>query len=371
MKQCLGTLRILTFACCAMGCAAAVHASESRGFVVTWFTPAMNSQDGDCGPGGINPRGNQLFETIVKDLNLSPGEVAKALEGYPDNYAQIATERGRIDGKPVNVYLNPTSVPDPLIKTSLGKKGYGFNLDGKDGPNDFVEIETGEKGVDNMLSRVTGCFESMRGSPTSRPSYPQGHWSQPTGQMQAWVIEVSAVDDWQNDSSVNVGIYRARDPIVRSLTSEPQPDMTFTIDENPTSWNEMRGHIKDGVLYTDPIEFKMVGDPYYISYYRFKSARLRMRISADGNVQAILGGYFDWLPLYMNFALGGADAEPTLSVNVPGMYYALRRFAEVDPDPRTGINMGISAAYRIEAAPAFLMHQKPRSAETQSASSRQ
>lgn len=349
--------RFATVSCLLL--AGIAHASESRGFVVSWFYPAMNSQSGDCGPDGINLSGDKLFERILKSRDMSPSEREEALRKFPDSYSAFATERGMIDGKPVNIYMNPTAEPDPHIKIAQGKRGYGFNLDGKEGPDDFMDVESGEKGIDNKLARAVGCFESMRGTSTSRPSYPAGHWSQPADSMQAWVIEVSGVDNWQNDEEVNVGVYRAVEPIVRSLTSEPQADMTFRIDPNPNAWNEMRGRLKDGVLVTDPSDFNMIGDPYGVVRYRFVTARLRMKFARDGTAQAILGGYFHWLPLYMNFALGGGNAEATLSIDAPGLYYALRRLAEVDPDPATGVNMGISAAYRIEAIPAFLIHTHP------------
>jgi hypothetical protein len=328
------------------------EAAESRGFVVSWFYPAMNSQEGDCGPDGINPRGDKIFEGVLKSQNMSPSEIQDALRGAPDVFPSAITERGSIDGKAVNVYMNPTSVPDPNIKIAKGEKGYGIDLDGHVSPTDFIDLETGEPGADNMLARVVGCFESFRGTSTSRPSYPAGHWAQPAEAMRAWVIEISGVDDWRNDDEVEVGMYRAVQPIVRGLTGEAIRDMTFRIDPNPRAWNQMRARIKNGVLLSEPTRLKMIGDPYGVSHYDFHDAQLRMSLAEDGSAQAILGGYFNWLPLYMNFAMGGAKAESTLSVDLPGMYYALRRNTKVDA---TGQSIGISAAYRIEAIPAFLI----------------
>jgi hypothetical protein len=292
---------------------------------------------------------------------MSPSEIQDALRGAPDVFPPIITERGSIDGKAVNVYMNPTSAPDPNIKLAKGEKGYGIDLDGRVNPTDFIDLETGEAGADNMLARVVGCFESFRGTPTLRPSYPAGHWAQPAEAMRAWVIEVSGVDDWRNDDEVEVGVYRAVQPIVRGLTGEAIRDMTFRIDANPHAWNRMRGRIKNGVLLSEPTHFQMIGDPYGVSYYDFREARLRMTIAEDGSAQAILGGYFNWLPLYMNFALGGAKAESTLSVDLPGMYYALRRNTKVDA---TGQSIGISAAYRIDAIPAFLIQPESPPAPT-------
>ena len=355
----------LIFLPCAFG--VSMGATESRGFVVTWVYPAMNSEDGDCGPDGINPRAQQIFETILKTQKRTPQEIKDAFRGFPDEVSPFITNRGVLNGKPVNVYKYPTSEPDPHIKTAMGKNGYGFNLDGKNGPDDFVDIDTGETGVDNQFARVVGCFESFRGTPKARPSYPAAYWLEPADYMQAWVIEVSGVHDWKNDPNVKIGIYRAVEPIVRGLTSEPLADMSFHIDPNPNSWNEFHGHIKNGVLFTDPIEnFNMIGDPYSVTDYRFRNARLRMKFLADGKAEVVLGGYYYWKPQYMNFAMGGGKAEGNLSVDIPGLYYAFRRFAELDPDPETGVNRAISAAYKLEAVPAFLIHSNSRNLQSRS-----
>src|SRR3954470_5304824 len=115
--------------------------AETRGYVISWFHTAANSKDGDC-PKGLNPNGEALSRRILTDMGKSKAEIEKIMVDFPFNYGTFATMRGRIDGKPVNVYLNPTSVPDPNAFYQEGKEGYGFNLDGKVGPADYTDPET-------------------------------------------------------------------------------------------------------------------------------------------------------------------------------------------------------------------------------------
>jgi hypothetical protein len=52
----------------------------------------------------------------------------------------------------------------------------------------------------------------------------------------------------------------------------------------------------------------------------------------------------------------GVTNEVNVSLDVPGLYYALRKIADADPDAETGMNMSISASYFIEAIPAYIQH---------------
>ena len=128
--------------------------AETMGFLINWFQPAMYSTDDDC-DGGLNLAAPELFARILNEQGLSPKEVEKLLADFPHTFTREYSNRGRINGEPVNAYLNPTSVPDPNVKISTGTLGYGFNLDGKNGPDDFIDPSTGEDGVDNICLLYT------------------------------------------------------------------------------------------------------------------------------------------------------------------------------------------------------------------------
>lgn len=341
-----------------------VVASETKGYVVKWFHMATYSDDQAC-PQGINPRSEEVFLRILNDMEMPSEKIEEIMADFPNTMYYYAGRRGKIDGKPVDVYLNPTSVPDPKLKTVQGHEGLGFNLDGKDSAEDFVDTETGERGVDNQLYRALGCIGSLRGTPDARPTHPSIQWDMVRDQMPAWLVEISGIDDTQNDDDVEVSVYRAIEPVVRDATAEPQADMTFHIDPSPRTENRVRGKIKDGVLVTEPFDFYMIGDPFAIPEYDLGNARLRFTWDANGNMNGILGGYQDWEMIYWSFASGGSVNEANVSIDVPGIYYVLRNFADGRPDPKTGMNMAISASYVVEAIPAFIEHSAPQTAAAQ------
>ena len=66
---------------------------------------------------------------------------------------------------------------------------------------------------------------------------------------------------------------------------------------------------------------------------------------------------------HRGFGRGGAGVEVNISLDMPGIYYALRKMADAVPDPKSGQNTRISAAYWIEAVPAFIARDGRKTAE--------
>ncbi len=332
--------------------------AETRGYSVSWFYMAAESQKDDC-PDGTNPLSDVMVKQFLVDMGKTPAEITELFKDYPNNLYGALYMRGKRDGKPVNVYANPTSVPDPNIKTARGHVAYGFNLDGKDGPNDFVDPQTGEHGVDDMLYRAVGCFITQRASGGTRATWPAIEWDMTRDQMPAWLIEVSGIersaDGKIKDGDVKVGFYRATAPVTRNAAGDPQADMSFAVDTNPRTQNLVHASMHNGTLTTDPFEFYLIQDPFGVAEYHFKQTRVRLTLNDDGSAKGTLGGYEPWLPIYHSFALGGSTNELNLSVNTPGIYYALKKLADAYPDA-SGQNQFISASYTIEAVPAFVSH---------------
>jgi hypothetical protein len=350
----------------AAGFVARSASAETRGYVISWFYMSAASQDDDC-PQGTNPLSEVFARKMLVDMGKTPEEIDKAYKDFPNNMYGAIVMRGKVDGKPAYVYANPTSVPDPNIKTAQGHVAYGFNLDGKDGANDFVDPETGEHGVDDQVYRALGCFVAQRAVVGARPTWPSIEWDTTRDQMPAWVIEVNGVEtgkDGPKDGDVQVGIYRATAPIMRNAGGEVQADMSFQVDSNPRMQNVVHGAIKNGVVTTDPFEFYMIGDPFAVPEYHFKQARVRLTLKPNGALTGVLGGYEPWLPIYTSFAIGGSVNELNLSVDAPGIYYALKKFADAYPD-ETGQNQYISSSYWIEAVPAFITHPKDNTKTSQ------
>ncbi len=350
----------------ALFAAGAAQASETRGFVVSWFYPSVAAQvsEIDC-PTGMNPDAATNVIRILREQGKKPDEIEKIMFEFPNNvYAHIG-QRGRIDGKPVSPYSNPLSVPDPNIKLVVGKQSYGFNLDGKaDANQDFTNPQTGQSGVDNQLFRVLGCMGIMRAEPGVRPSWPSIQWNTVQLQMPAWLIEVSGIDDIKNDPEVEVRWVSATTPIILDANGEPQADMTFIEDRNPETKNRMKGSIKDGMLITEPMEaFSANGHRWAYAELRMKNAQLGLKLNDDGKGMGYLGGFHRWAPFYTLVAEGGAGYEGMLSMDLPGMYYAFRKAADAEPDPVTGLNLSISSVFTVEVVPAFIIKPDVQTAQ--------
>jgi hypothetical protein len=113
--------------------------AETRGFAVSWFYMSAISQDEDC-PGGLAPASEVMARKWLADAGKTPAEIEELYKGFPLALYPTMRMSGRDrNGQPLNIYTNSTSIPDPNIKTLTGKTAYGFNLDGKDGPKDFID----------------------------------------------------------------------------------------------------------------------------------------------------------------------------------------------------------------------------------------
>jgi len=345
-------------------------AAETKGFVVSWFNVAeyADPQNRDC-PHGVNDGPEIYYRRELKQSGLPQAQIDKYINEFLDlSKAQqtipVAQMRGRINGKPADVYADPTSMPDPHLKLVEGPIGYGFDLDGKDKKGDFTDPETGEKGVDNQLYRVIGCINELKTHTlTDRPPLQLNYWNVLYEQMPAWLVEISNIEDPQNSPDVTVTITRAIEAPTKDSGGNVETNLTFTSDPNPRWHNVVHGRIKDGVLTTDHFDMNMLGDPFWIQEFHFKEARMRINIAPDGSQKAILGGYHPWFPFYWQYGSEGWGVDATNNVDLPGFYYALKNAADAYPDPKTGQNTMISSAWLMEAVPAFITHAADQRAE--------
>ncbi|HTJ64648.1 MAG TPA: hypothetical protein VL899_12655 [Alphaproteobacteria bacterium] len=340
-------------------------AAQTKGFVVSWFNVAeyADPQNRDC-PHGVNDGPEIYYRRELKQAGLPQAAIDKYINEFLDlskfaTTIPVAQMRGKRDGKPADVYADPESMPDPKIKLVEGPMGYGFNLDGKVKPADFTDPETGEKGVDNQLYRVIGCINELKTHTlTDRPPLQLNYWNVLYEQMPAWLIEISGIEDPQNSPDVTVTITRAYEPPTKDSGGNVESNLTFTSDPNPRWHNVAHGRIKDGVLTTDNFDMNMQGDPFWIQEFHFKEARIRAKIDENGNLRGFVGGYHPWFPFYWQYGSEGWGVDATNNVDLPGLYYALKKSADADPDPKTGQNRMISSSWLVEAVPAFVTHPK-------------
>jgi hypothetical protein len=248
-------------------------------------------------------------------------------------------------------------VPDPHVHVVQGHYGYGFNLDGKGqaSPNGFEDPETHETGVNNQLFRAIGCTGSQRAKPPYKSAFAETQWDLLLDQMPAWVISITGDNLAASGAPVTVEVDRAMEHIARDATGRVRADMTFRADMNARSHNVFHGRIHNGTLTIEPGILNLLGDPYLVPEFHLDNAHMRIRLEADGNLKGIIGGYLPWYRFYWSLANSGYTLESITSMDMPGLYYTLKRLADADPDPKTGQNAEISAAYSIEAVPVYLV----------------
>lgn len=348
-----------------LGAASQAMAAETRAYAVSWFHVAAYVQEDDC-PQGVNPVAKPLYQRILKDLGYTPDEIQTILEGNLGeggkdkngrNSRDIGTYRGKLDGQPVDVYVHPYTVPDPKIHLAQGRYANGFDLDGKVGPDkrSSIDPDTQETGVDNHLRQVMGCSHQFHTKLPDRPGYPANEWDLSRDDMPAWVMSVTG-EDLNKDGDVTITFDRALEPVRRDANGAVMPDVTYRIDPDARSHSSVPGKIVKGRLTSAaPFHFAMTADSGVIPDFEMNQAQVRFDLQPDKSLKGYLGGYQPWISIYFMFANLSAGAENSLSTDMPGLYYALKRMADYDPDPHTGENRAISGTYRMEMVPAFLL----------------
>jgi hypothetical protein len=335
------------------GFAAGPAAAETRSFVVDWFWNADFYDAGTC-PDGLNISSAEFYRRDLLRLGMPRDKVEEVMRHFPGEGGEgqpwIPLVRVRGNGKD-NVYARPETAPDPQLKLATGRFAYGFDLDGKAGPGSFEEPDTHEAGVDNALFRAFGCLRAFVGP--GRPSLSEVRWDILRNQMPAWLVTLD-LPDGGRDGDATVILQRAVQTITRDASGNAQADMTYELDPNPRAHSVLRGRVQDGVITADAAEARIVGDAYLAAELDFKSPRLRLSLGKDGRLAGMIGGYLAWYDIYWGFAHESYVTEYAASVDIPGIYYALKKTADADPEPETGQNTRISAAFKLEAVPAYV-----------------
>lgn len=334
--------------------------AETREFMMKWFLEATNSaQDvSDC-PQGLNMSPEEMFRAQLHAIGLNKDETENLVTringgSSPNDVRDAIVYRGRVDGKPMHAYTYPTSVPDlKLFHPYIGPNVYGFNLDGKVGPNDFIDPDTKEKGIDNAYARAVGCQVNQRGSRTELPTYGARHWDFARDKSPAWLVRVVA-DDFTKDGDVTVYIFRAMERAARDATGSLRRYWTFRRDPDVRWQNVMKGKIKDGVMYAEGDRLEMLGDPFGYSNFKLRIPHFRGYFTKDGGLEGTLGGYIPWKTMFFVGGSGAYNFETMTGTNVPALYYALKQNADATPDPKTGENTEISGTWRIDGIPAYI-----------------
>lgn len=294
----------------------------------------------------------------------SPGGKAECPSGLNDGpreqFKQLYPNGGRFEDTQLEregEIAFPSTTPETKVffREVQGNTGIGLNLDNKVGPNDFTSPD-GDKGIDNQMYRVIGCTKNYKekDSPGAgflvRFSYNR------------WLMEITDLDDLIDDPAVTVTLYRGLDTIPRDAAGTLIPGGTQRIDNK---WGQefiyrTTGKIENGVLTTAPTDITYPDSTQRaFPFQSVRDWRLKVRVGPDGG-EGLMGGYLDIDRWYR--ALGkqwtthhrGYGAEP-----LPSQYRAMVRNADAYPDPVTGQNTHISAAWHVAFVQTFITHSEP------------
>ena len=349
--------------------------SGVMGFVVENFVPTIVPGMDSC-PQGTAPRlREEYLRTLTADeaARLRRKENEKELTNLWHAYAFGAGG--------TNICSQPDRFQHALFPPVESKFAYGLDLDGdasggggKDGcaHGKFVSPD-GLSGIDNQEYRAMGCELELRGNDGSggdsltgmKQFHTSGEWTQ--------VILLKNVHSLVKDDDVEV--------IYANTADRPEIDnkgnflrgLSFTVaDKGARHRNVLHGHIRDGVLTTDPTDIRLAetwgqGGARDIrgnrTQYHYLKGRLRLAFEPDGSLRGLVGGYRPLFDVIVSTSLGGAGSALVAGIDCSAQLAGLRKYADGARDPRTGQCTAISSAMRIEAVPAFI-NDLPTSTET-------
>jgi hypothetical protein len=253
-----------------------------------------------------------------------------------------------------------------------GTKAYGLNLDGDEqgvgsaisAPHENFTSPEGERGIDNQLYRVIGCVPGWRKGGMIDGIVRQYLRSEVQARV---LLEITGVDDEQNDGEVLITTYRGLDPVAEDTNGKLVPWLSQRIDykRGLRYVHQLRGRIVDGVLMTAPADVILPSyeQPDMAGDRDLKRMQLRLRLTPTG-AEGFLGGYVDLEQWYLMYAkTWGAHAIADVQGwSAPATYAALHRYADYR-DPNSGELSGISAAYEVAFARTFVLHTKKGDAD--------
>ena len=361
-KPCL----IASVLAAAMGPAAA--APWVRGFVVDNYEPAFyyGARSGTEAPGTDCPKGTIPildYKTVLKTRWRTDAEIQKltlpvSAGGEGERVISPAMQH-RGFRRDIDTYINPFTAPDAGMQQVTGKIAEGFNLDGNASTGGFTSPD-GQRGIDNAFYRAWGCIMSYRGTPYHAYLSQRANDKMLDG-LYTMVIRLSGNADPMNDDHVTFEVAYSPDHVVKDPLGNVVRDVSFRVVRSE-QYSRLKARIHNGVLETEQADVRLPAFSWGETNrgeVLFQKGRVRLVMNKDGGLSGLVGGYRDWREVYardtFNMPSGGATRETYYHENQIAMYYALKRNADGIPDPRTGRNTAISAAFRFTAKPAFVV----------------
>lgn len=293
-------------------------------------------------------------EECPKGFNDGPREQFEVLFPDVENRTVVDTQLAQ----EIETW-HPTTEPDPLPFYEIeGPFSYGLNLDGEVGPNDFTHPD-GTQGIDNEVYRAVGCIIGFRG-----PDGVEVIFQDKAIADRAYnrtMIELSGVDNLENDDSVTVTVYRGMDRLLTDATG--MKVMSGGSQRVDLRWGaklirQTEGKIVDSVLTTEPIADVVIpwmnlGVP---TFQLIRDMRFQLDLTPT-NANGLIAGYAD-VDTYYKQLIRNDSTHHLSNGQISGisLYKALSRLADAYPDPETGRNTAISTALDVKMAQVFIVH---------------
>lgn len=329
----------------------------TKTFVVSWIAPANDVSGEQCAVMTEKPTEADYYALMSKE-EAARERARLAPRGGPTFPDGQMCFRGPHQ---LNACLLPGIVKDPVQPTPNVTVSRGLDLDGDDGTGDpppgtckhknFVS-EDGRRGIDNQLFAVEGCMRGYMGH--KGQVYQFGNEQMRNGRL-AFMVQVSGIDDEQNDDSIDVTLLYSLDPMSKDAGGKQVlPDYTFRATDKPEythHFARLRGRIVKGVITTERVSqlrFHLINSIPVVLH----QAGMRLEILPDGSIKGVAAGYQEWRKIVN--ANGHSLQESLFGSQVAAMYNAHQRAADGLKNPVTGECDGISYTYDIEGVPAFL-----------------
>jgi hypothetical protein len=376
------SLLLCATALCAVTAMPAKAAPWTRSFVVGAYEYAFRyggragyARDGEIEPGVDCPHGSTFSfgnpdwtrRVIAMQAWRTPKEIAYIIDppGADDTNSpssvrfhtlvRAAAYRGYKRG--IETFVNPFAAEDPGEPEINSRIGDGFNLDGKISAKDFVSPE-GERGIDNALYRAWGCDAPWRGNGNANLDLRANDKVQ--AGLYTMVIRITGNKDPMNDDNAQLEIGYSPDKIVKDSNGNVAADYSYRLVK-AQPYSVLKATVKNGVIETQPVAElhapRLTWTTNDLGDADFHQGRIRLIIGNDGRATGLMGGYRDWRDLYAEntFAQDGGQQGVREHEDDVALYYALKRNADGMADARTGQFLGISTAYRLKAAPAYVI----------------
>ena len=294
-------------------------------------------------------------------------------EQYKLQFPEDGTKRKIVDTVLVrekDVFF-PNAEPDRFpFHEAGGKIAIGIDLDGKTKPTDFTSPD-GKPGIDNQMYRVLGCVGNYR-SAGSVLNFDRTLFK--SRNINRVLIELTDVDSLVNDNDVTVAMYRGRDQLLNDATGNTfTPGGTQRIDVRfgKIFMNHTKGKIVNGVLITQPMDINMPHEAAYeeASYDWIRDSRFEFKLTSE-RAEGVVGGYADIESMYHSRNRSwGTHHEAYGQQSQPSVYKELLKWADAYPDPKTGRNTAISAAYESKLVQVRVLHPDKEISQLRSAPS--